>query len=172
MNKDKTLEQNIIAQFCANKKTLFCVESCTGGLISARLAAFNGASSILLGGLVAYSESIKKEILQVREETLYTHGAVSSICVKEMLLGARKLSSATHIIATSGFLSEKDSMSGQIFIGLSTNSTIFIYEFKLHNTRNKMQKETTNIAFELLLSKNPEKILQNLPLQKTWSEKR
>ena len=81
---------------------LATAESCTGGLISSTLTDVSGSSNWFFGGVVAYANAIKADVLGVREETLMAHGAVSEPCVVEMALGAAKLLGAEVSLAVSG----------------------------------------------------------------------
>jgi nicotinamide-nucleotide amidase len=64
-------------------------ESCTGGLLGARLTAIPGSSTVVEGGVIAYSNSVKTRLLGVAESTLTQHGAVSEQTAREMASGIR-----------------------------------------------------------------------------------
>lgn len=63
-------------------------ESCTGGLLGARLTAIPGSSDVLAGGIIAYSNEVKREHLGVSEDLLRAHGAVSEPVVRAMAAAA------------------------------------------------------------------------------------
>ena len=65
-------------------------ESCTGGMLGARLTAIAGASDAVLGGVIAYANEVKEAHLGVRAETLRVHGAVSEETAREMATGVRE----------------------------------------------------------------------------------
>jgi nicotinamide-nucleotide amidase len=65
-------------------------ESCTGGMLGARLTAIPGSSDVVLGGVIAYADSVKMLHLGVRAETLAAHGAVSEETAREMASGVRE----------------------------------------------------------------------------------
>ncbi len=71
--------------------TLALAESCTGGLLAHRVTNVPGSSDYLLGGVVAYSNSAKEQLLDVSHETLEAHGAVSRETAVEMARGARRV---------------------------------------------------------------------------------
>lgn len=70
--------------------TLSVAESCTAGLLSARVVNVPGSSEYFVGGVVVYSNELKRELLGVREETLRSFGAVSRETCGEMLRGLRE----------------------------------------------------------------------------------
>jgi len=70
--------------------TIAVAESCTGGLLGARLTAISGSSSVVIGGVIAYSNGVKKGLLGVTTESLERHGAVSEEVASEMATGVRR----------------------------------------------------------------------------------
>lgn len=81
---------------------LATAESCTGGLVGARLTDVPGASDVYVGGVVAYSNELKRSALGVSDETLRAHGAVSKETAAAMASGARARLSADVGVAVTG----------------------------------------------------------------------
>lgn len=77
-------------------------ESCTGGLVGARITRVPGASDAFLGGVVAYADDVKRATLGVPAEILEQHGAVSEPAVRAMAEGAQRLFGAPCAIAVTG----------------------------------------------------------------------
>ena len=77
-------------------------ESCTGGLLGARLTAIPGASDVFHGGVIAYDNSIKTKLLGVSDVTLKEHGAVSEEVAREMAEGSARALGTTIGIAITG----------------------------------------------------------------------
>ena len=77
-------------------------ESCTGGLLGARLTTVPGSSSVVAGGVIAYSNDVKERLLGVPAETLERHGAVSEEVAREMAAGARRTVGAEVGISITG----------------------------------------------------------------------
>ena len=82
--------------------TMGTAESCTGGGIAALITSVPGSSEYFNGGIVAYSNEIKKDLLHVSAETLAEYGAVSRETVIEMVKGAMKTLKTDCAVATSG----------------------------------------------------------------------
>jgi len=83
-------------------QTVGCAESCTGGLVSKRLTDVSGSSRYMVGGIVAYANSVKTQLLGVPEDLLQTHGAVSEPVVRQMAEGVRSALGVDWGVATTG----------------------------------------------------------------------
>ncbi len=83
-------------------KTLAVAESCTGGMIASKFTAMAGASAYFRGGVVAYANEAKCDILGVRMEDIECFGAVSEVVALEMAEGVRRITGADYAIATTG----------------------------------------------------------------------
>lgn len=77
----------LAALLSARQAQIFTAESCTGGLLAALLTARPGASQWFGGGMIPYSNALKRQYLGVKERTLQVFGAVSEATVGEMALG-------------------------------------------------------------------------------------
>lgn len=77
-------------------------ESCTGGAVASAVTMVPGCSDVMLGGVVAYSNSVKRDLLGVDGGTIERYGAVSEEVVREMVCGIAKKLGATCAVATSG----------------------------------------------------------------------
>lgn len=86
----------------ARRWTVGVGESCTGGLLGARLTAIPGSSDVVRGGIIAYDNAIKVARLGVGEATLAAHGAVSEAVAREMAAGARNAMGASVGVAITG----------------------------------------------------------------------
>jgi nicotinamide-nucleotide amidase len=100
--EETTLEATIGTLLRAKNLTLGAAESCTGGLVAQRITAVPGASAYFQGGVVAYSNALKTQLLGVQETTLAAHGAVSEETVREMAAGTRARLGVDVAVATSG----------------------------------------------------------------------
>lgn len=82
--------------------TLSVAESCTGGMISARITALEGASKYYLGGVTSYSNEVKSTLLGVAPASIKMHGAVSQQVAEQMAQGVRFMTESDYSIATTG----------------------------------------------------------------------
>lgn len=96
------LAQQIVATMTERKLTLGVVESCTGGQLAAAITAVPGASAVLRGGVVAYSNAIKAQLLGVDWSTMDDHGAVSEECARELAENGSIALRGDYTIATTG----------------------------------------------------------------------
>ena len=99
---DDTLAGAVGRLLLEKKQTLAVAESCTGGYISHLITSVPGSSGWYNGGIVAYSNAIKQNLLGVPVESIQKYGAVSEQVVRHMAEGARKKLNAGFAVATSG----------------------------------------------------------------------
>lgn len=83
--------------------TLSTAESCTGGRIAAAITAHSGASNYFRGGLVAYQNDVKEEMLSVPHEMIATYGVVSRQVAEQMVKGACRLFHSDYALASTGY---------------------------------------------------------------------
>lgn len=99
---DKTPAEILLEKLIQKNLTVATAESCTGGNIAHLITSIPGSSQAMLGGIVSYSNHLKRQMLNVDADTLVTHGAVSIPVVEQMALGACHATSADIALATSG----------------------------------------------------------------------
>ena len=158
---DKFIEDGDILTHIVNSlknanKTITVAESCTGGTIASMITSISGSSEVFNGSIVSYSNSIKKAWLGVSESTFKNYGAVSELCIREMLEGALKRSSSDFALATSGIAGPNGGTEskpvGTVFIGArSKNGEILVERLLLQGDREYIQKQSCYHAFRLLL---------------------
>jgi nicotinamide-nucleotide amidase len=120
---EDSLESVLIRLLTSHKKTLAVAESCTGGFLAHRLTNVPGASAVFLGGVIAYSNQVKQDLLGVSAPTLRRHGAVSEPVARAMAEGVRRLFRADCALAVTGIAGPgggtPDKPAGTAFIALS-----------------------------------------------------
>lgn len=98
----KTLEEAIGELLLKHGKTITTAESCTGGCVAHKITSVPGSSRYFLGSIIAYSNAVKEQELQVKSQTLEEFGAVSEATVIEMVAGALKKFGTDLAVAISG----------------------------------------------------------------------
>jgi PncC family amidohydrolase len=96
------LAKRVVDELSERELTLAVAESCTGGRLAAAITAIPGASLIFLGGIVAYANEVKAELLGVDWRVLEEQGAVSEEVAAQMAQGARERFVSDCAIATTG----------------------------------------------------------------------
>jgi nicotinamide-nucleotide amidase len=99
---ERAVEEMVLDAARAGGLMLATAESCTGGLVGARLTGVPGASAAYVGGVISYSDDVKRRELGVAEETLRAHGAVSAEAARDMAAGARERLGADVAVAVTG----------------------------------------------------------------------
>lgn len=133
---------------------LAVAESCTGGLVAARLTDPPGASRFLEAGLVTYSDEAKESILGVTREMLATHGAVSEAVAREMLQGVRDRTGAEAAIAITGIAGPTGGTAekpvGTVWIGAAVEAAVEVRRFHFDGDRTAIREAAGRTALELL----------------------
>jgi nicotinamide-nucleotide amidase len=99
---ERSVEEHVLALAQARGLTIATAESCTGGLVAARLTRVPGSSKSFVGGIVAYANAVKEAELDVPGALLAEHGAVSAEVAEAMADGARRRLGADVAIAVTG----------------------------------------------------------------------
>ncbi len=151
-----TLEKAVVDLLLANKLTVCCAESCTGGMLSARIINVPGVSDVYKSGFVTYSNKAKKKLLGVKKTTLQKHGAVSAHTAKEMVKGAALVSQADVAVALTGIAGPdggtKDKPVGLVYISCSVKGNVTVKEFHFKGNREKIREAATSAALRLMRS--------------------
>ncbi len=145
----------IIDRLEKHSKKISFAESCTGGLLTYYFTKENGASKILDGSLITYSNALKENWLAVSHTTLQTQGAVSEACVKEMSEGVLDVSSADYAISISGIAGEMGGTAlkpvGTVYIGVRSHNAHHEKHLHFFGDRNYVQHQSALYAIKMLL---------------------
>jgi nicotinamide-nucleotide amidase len=136
-------------------QTLAVAESCTGGRLAAAFTARAGASAYFLGGVVAYSNEVKINVLGVSREAIEEHGAVSREVAEEMARGARSIMGADWALSTTGIAGPgggtPEKPVGTVWIALaSPNGAVTAQRFNFSGSRLEVMEQATDAAIEMM----------------------
>jgi nicotinamide-nucleotide amidase len=160
-DEEETIEVVVGKVLVKNELTLSVAESCTGGKIAQLITSVSGASAYFQGGIVAYSNQVKMDLLKVNPETIKKFSVVSADVAKEMALNCKTIFNTDYAIATTGNAGPTKGNSeaeiGAVFIAIATPSEVFVEEFNFGQPREKVIYRAVNKAFEMIykeISKN------------------
>lgn len=129
-------------------------ESLTGGLISAEIVNVPGASAVLEGSVVSYSNEVKINVLGVDPEVIKSVGAVSEECAKQMAEGARKVLGADRTVSVTGIAGpgggSPEKPVGTVYIGVSTPESNYARKFLFEGNREEIRDLTAAEALKML----------------------
>jgi nicotinamide-nucleotide amidase len=120
---DEPLEAVIGRMLRKQHATVAAAESCTGGMVSARLTELPGSSHFFRAGYVAYSDAQKRDLLGIPAEVLAKHSAVSEPVALAMAESAKRLAGATYGLSTTGYAGPDGGTAfdpvGTVYLGVS-----------------------------------------------------
>jgi nicotinamide-nucleotide amidase len=153
-SEDGSLVDDQIAQLLAGRR-IATAESCTGGLLAARLTERPGSSAYVAGGVVAYANEAKTELLGVEPDLLAAHGAVSEPVAEAMADGALNRFGADTAIAITGIAGPgggtDDKPVGTVcFTVKLADGETFTRTIRLPGDRSDIRERSTTVAMHLL----------------------
>lgn len=155
-----TLGEETPEDFCAKQLqqlgcTVACAESCTGGNIAHLITSVPGASSYFLGGIVAYANDVKINVLGVNKNDLLAYGAVSEQVALQMAEGARRITGAEFAVATTGVAGPDGGTSqkpvGTVWIAVVGPNGAIAKKFLFSHTRERNIGKASVTALRLLM---------------------
>ena len=142
-DEDIELEEVVGRLLVKAGKTMATAESCTGGYIAHLITSVPGSSRYFQGSLVSYSNDIKRDLLNVREDNLKRRGAVSEPVVSDMALNAMGLFDVDYTIATSGIAGPDggtpEKPVGTVWIAVATPVRLATKEFRFGSRMGRKQ---------------------------------
>ena len=151
---DNSIEKVVVGLLRERGETITFAESCTGGMLAARLVDVPGASNVLNEAHVTYADAAKARVLGVKPETLERYTAVSAQCAREMAEGARRVSGATWAAATTGYAGpdggEDGTPAGTVFIAVSGPDGTTVEERHFKGTRQFVRTVATSWALNMV----------------------
>jgi nicotinamide-nucleotide amidase len=134
--------------------TIAVAESCTGGLLGARLTAIPGSSDVVLGGVIAYHNDVKQQLLGVPANELAEHGAVSEVVARQMASGVRALVGARVGIAITGVAGPgggtEEKPVGTVWMAVDVGGEVRAHRSVFVGDRGEIRFRASQFALELL----------------------
>ena len=151
---DVTLEKAVVDLLLANGLTVSTVESCTGGLVAARLINVPGVSEVFKSGYITYSNKAKRRLLGIKKNTLTKHGAVSEEVARDMAKGAAMVSKADVVVSITGIAGPdggtEEKPVGLVYIGCYVCGRYTVKKCLFSGDRAKIRENTVSAALSLM----------------------
>jgi len=150
----RTVDELVADALIRAGQTLAVAESCTGGGLGARLTARPGSSAYVVGGVISYSDDVKRDVLGVDPEVIRRHGAVSAECAAQMAIGARRLLAADWALSITGIAGPgggtADKPVGLVYVGLAGEAGVETAEHRLRGDREAVRRRSVALALHAL----------------------
>lgn len=153
-DEDDHLQHAVHRLLAARRLTLATAEGVTAGLVAERLGRVPGASAWFRGGLVAYDNRLKVEMLGVPERLIEEHGAVSAPVAEAMAVGCRTRFRSDLAVSTVGIAgpggASADKPVGLVFVAVAWEGGVSSHSFSWLGTRAEVQSRTASFALNHL----------------------
>lgn len=154
---DQSIAEVVYQQLRATDRSFATAESCTGGLLSNAFTDVPGASKTFAGSVVCYNNDAKIQMLDVPEELIQQHGAVSRECAIAMVTGAAERFGTDFALSITGFAgptggTDRDPV-GTIYIGYYSPSGIWSRKETFVGGRNSIKTRAVQAALDLMRRK-------------------
>lgn len=149
-----SLDEVVARALVAAGETVAVAESCTGGGLGARLTARPGSSAYVLGGVISYADSVKRDVLGVDPELLRREGAVSAPVAMAMATGVRALVGADWALSITGVAGpgggSPQKPVGLIYVGIAGPDGASAQEHRLRGDRERIRARSAALALHEL----------------------
>lgn len=154
---DSSLLEEMMKLLKQHQLTIAAAESLTGGMFQEQLTSIAGASQIVKGGVVCYTNEVKANILHVKKETIANDGVVSERCAAELAENVAHLLDAKIGISFTGVAGPDEQEGkpvGTVYIGIYLDSQpIKVEKLKLAGNRNSIRKRAVKYGLYLLIKR-------------------
>ncbi len=144
----------VLDQVRRGRHTLSVAESCTGGMLGARLTAIPGSSEVFVGGVIAYSDPVKTGLLDVPQATLDQHGAVSEQAVRAMAEGATRRFGTDCALAVTGIAGpaggSPEKPVGTVWLAATSGNRTRALQRQFLGEREEIRARSAQAALDLL----------------------
>lgn len=152
--EDVTLEKAVVDLLLANHLTVSTVESCTGGMLAARMINVPGVSDVFKTGYITYSNKSKRKILGIKKSLLEKHGAVSPEVAREMAKGAALFAKSDVAVGITGVAGpdggSDEKPVGLVYIACNVCGRIEVREYHFSGNRMKVRESSVSAALSLM----------------------
>ena len=149
-----TLEEAVVDLLEKNNLTFCTAESCTGGMLAARMINVPGVSDIFKEGMITYSNKAKRNRLGVKKGTLSKYGAVSEQVATEMAKGGTYFTKSDVCVAITGIAGPdggtEEKPVGLVYIACNVCGKVTVKEYHFSGNRAKIRENTVSSALTLL----------------------
>ncbi len=165
----ETMEEIVGKLLTGNGKTVAVAESCTGGLIGERLTDVAGSSAYFVEGAITYSNESKIKTLNVSQELIDKHGAVSAEVCEAMAKGMREKANTDYAISVTGIAGpsggSEEKPVGLVFVGFADENEVKSIKINLPGDRYLIRWRSSQFALDLLRRTLSKKLLEQAALQ-------
>jgi nicotinamide-nucleotide amidase len=148
--EEEDVQHALLRLLAEKRQTLATAEGVTGGLAAQRLAAVPGASAWFRGGVVAYDNALKVELLAVPQPLLDEHGAISAAVAEAMAVGCRTRLRTDLAVSTVGIAGpgggSAEKPVGLVWVGLAWEGGASSFSFSWAGTRAEVQSRAAKLA--------------------------
>lgn len=170
--KEGAIEKAVVSELKEKGMTVSTAESCTGGLVSKRITAVSGSSSVFELGVTSYSGRIKNKILGVNADTIDRLGTVSAPVAAMMADGVRRLANADLGIATTGVAGDsfEGKPTGTVYVALADEKKVYIRRLAINKSadeREEIRQIASTHALDILrlyLAQNNDLLKSGVPV--------
>jgi nicotinamide-nucleotide amidase len=152
--EQEELQDAVLRLLAEKHKTLTTAESVTGGLVARSMCRVPGASEWFRGGIVAYVDDVKEELLSVPRSLIEEHGVVSGPVAEAMAVGCRTRLHADLAVSTTGIAGPSGGTAekpvGLVYVGLAWDGGSKAVRFSWLGTRDEVQSRATKMALNLV----------------------
>ena len=152
--EEVSLEQAVVDLLLEKKMTVCTIESCTGGMLAARLINVPGVSETFRAGFVTYSNKAKRKVAGVKKKTLQKYGAVSAQTAAEMACGAARAAHADVTVSVTGIAGpdggSREKPVGLVYIGCCVAGRTAVQEYRFVGNRGKIRESAVSAALTLV----------------------
>lgn len=154
--EETELQEQLVHLLEQKNMTIATAESCTGGMLAAKITSVPGVSSVYAGGFVTYATEEKHKMLGVPRKILRENGTVSKKTAKLMAAGtARETGTdvAVSITGNAGPEASEGKPVGLVYIGVCIDGKAVGRKYLLEGTRNEIREHACTEAMKLVIGK-------------------